>query len=262
MSSDPGGDSEREEFLHLLDAAEERSPGIRFWWRDDDAVDVSPALDQLLELSRRFKAPLALAVIPERATPQLASRLNGRPDIAVLQHGWRHQNHSPPGEKKMELGDHRPVALVLDELRAGRVRLAELFPDTFLPVLVPPWNRIGDAVRGRTREVGLAGLSVFGPSRAGNGREANAHVDLMEWRPIRRPKPRAEIYRELCREMENRRAGNTEPIGILSHHLVHGDASWAISHELLEVIGTHRMHMWSHAARLFGTSPEQEIAQA
>ena len=35
-----------------------------FWWRDDDATALTPALERLLALSRRSDVPLALAVIP------------------------------------------------------------------------------------------------------------------------------------------------------------------------------------------------------
>ena len=48
-----------------------------FWWRDDDAVEPSPALDRLLELAASGRAPLALAVIPARASSGLAAQLAG-----------------------------------------------------------------------------------------------------------------------------------------------------------------------------------------
>ncbi|TIT57545.1 MAG: polysaccharide deacetylase, partial [Mesorhizobium sp.] len=35
-----------------------------FWLRDDDAVDPTPALDRLLDLTRQFAVPVTLAVIP------------------------------------------------------------------------------------------------------------------------------------------------------------------------------------------------------
>ncbi len=34
------------------------------WWRDDDAVSVTPALETLLRFEQDYKVPLALAVIP------------------------------------------------------------------------------------------------------------------------------------------------------------------------------------------------------
>ncbi len=37
---------------------------VQFWWRDDDAGAVLPALKQLLALSKKNQIPLALAVVP------------------------------------------------------------------------------------------------------------------------------------------------------------------------------------------------------
>ncbi|HUA50624.1 MAG TPA: hypothetical protein VMB81_00595, partial [Candidatus Sulfotelmatobacter sp.] len=44
------------------------------WWRDDDAVAPSAALDRLLTLGAG-RAPVALAVVPEPAGEPLARRL-------------------------------------------------------------------------------------------------------------------------------------------------------------------------------------------
>ena len=118
-----------------------------FWWRDDDAVAATPALDSLLALSERHRAPLALAVIPAAAGTGLAEALAGSAaPVTVFQHGFAHRNHAPSGEKAAELGDHRDVATVAAELADGRDRLAALFADRFLPAMVPPWNRIGAEV--------------------------------------------------------------------------------------------------------------------
>src|SRR6185503_10324812 len=99
--------------------AERRPRPQSFWWRDDDAETVTPALDRLLLLAGRHGLPLALAVVPKRATEDLANRLASEPNVGVLQHGWGHHNHAPAGERKMELGDHRPLGEVVWELRTG-----------------------------------------------------------------------------------------------------------------------------------------------
>ena len=53
-----------------------------FWWRDDDAVAATPALDRLLRLTESGGVPLALAVIPAPAEPGLAERLATQPQRA------------------------------------------------------------------------------------------------------------------------------------------------------------------------------------
>ena len=64
------------------------------WWRDDDAAEMTPALDRLLELQRATSAPLSLAVVPARATEALAQRLVHEPGIDLLQHGYAHVNNT------------------------------------------------------------------------------------------------------------------------------------------------------------------------
>src|SRR3546814_12871678 len=69
------------------------------------------------------------------------------------------------------------------ELQAGRDLSSRLFGDRWLPVLVPPWNRIADAVAERLAELGYRGLSTFG----GAGRtfpgilRLDCRVDPVDW---------------------------------------------------------------------------------
>lgn len=250
---DPAGDAQRQRFADLLDSAAETSQKLRFWWRDDDAQIVTPALERLLTLAGRHQVPLGLAVIPKGATHDLAERLTTEPQVTVLQHGWQHKSHSPDGERKMELGDHRPLTDVLGELEQGFRRLSELFPAAFRPVLVPPWNRIGDRVRDARTEVGLIGFSGLGPAPAGAPHWTNVHVDIIDWK-AEGPRPRAAIYERLIREVEGRLDGADEPIGIMTHHLVHREASWATMEELLSLIGGHAAVQWPQVDDLFGLS--------
>lgn len=257
---DGTGDAERERLRALLDTAAAQSKRIAFWWRDDDAVTVTPQLDRLLALAGRHALPLGLAVIPQAATEALAARLAREPQVRVLQHGWGHKRHSPETEKKMELGDHRPVAEMLAELRSGYERLASLFPASFLPVLVPPWNRIGGTVNAERRSVGLAGLSMFGPQRSGDPHQVNTHVDIIDW-GARAPMSRGQVYALLCREAERRLQGDPEPVGILSHHLVHQEESWALLDGILGLLRGHPGVEWPAIDSLFALPPEESGAR-
>ena len=53
------------------------------WWRDDDAAEPDAALERLLALAATHGLPLALAVIPARATRALAQRLAEADEIAA-----------------------------------------------------------------------------------------------------------------------------------------------------------------------------------
>lgn len=210
-----------------------------FWWRDDDAVAPMPALDQLLALGRRYQAPLTLAVIPAALDFALADRLAGEP-VAVVQHGWSHQNHVQPGAKKMELGPERPVAEVAADLAVGRARLLSAFGSRFLPVLVPPWNRIAPSVVATLPRLGFSGLSTAKPRAARWAApglvQVNSHVDPILWHDGKRPMDDAAVAAAITDQLALRRHGGAdpnEPIGLLTHHLVHGAAMWHCLEQLL-----------------------------
>ncbi|MCP3056930.1 polysaccharide deacetylase family protein [Aurantimonas marianensis] len=235
-----------------LEAARAAGRMTVFWWRDDDARRPTEPLTRLLALRRAAGVPLALAVIPDGIEAGLAEALSGDEAVAVLLHGWRHANHAPEGQKRSEFGDHRPIGVMLDEAAAGRAALAGLFPGRFLPAFVPPWNRIGEGVRARLAEAGLPGLSTFGRTASAGLHRLNTHLDLMNWREARGRTP-AEADRLLAAEIDRRldSGGDGEPIGLLSHHLQHDEAAWALLGALLEFLAPGPDILWPPAQALF-----------
>ena len=246
--TDAAGDRERDTLLAVLDGA--ASP-VRFWWRDDDAHDVTPALERLMSLRRRHGIPLALAVIPARATKRLADRIADEAQITVLQHGWQHGRHAPPGAKEAEFGDHRPLPEMLAELNRGRKILEGLFPTNFLPVLVPPWNRVGENLRRARQEAGLPGISGFRQRPPADHHTANAHIDPIAWMSSRSALSREELFRYLRMQVETRLTGTAGPIGILSHHLVQDEAVWQVLDEIFKTLRSVRRAEWPTTASVF-----------
>jgi hypothetical protein len=229
------------------------------WWRDDDAADGTPALARLLDAAERAGAPLALAVVPATATEALVRAVNPARGVSILQHGYAHTNHAGPGARAIECGGDRPVETVLSELSHGRRRLVELFADRFRPVLVPPWNRIDDAVAGRIAEAGFSGLSTWGrrpATAAAVGVVAvNTHADLIAWRSGRRFAGVGKVLGEIVRHLADRREGRadpSEPTGILTHHLDHDEAGWAFLAELTLRLGDHPAARWIDVDAAFG----------
>lgn len=201
------------------------------WWRDDDAADTGPELDRLLALHRQSATPLALAVVPARATPTLAERLAAEPGVDLLQHGYAHVNHAPQGEgRKIEIGPHRPAMIVLGELGTGWLALERLFGNRPLPVMVPPWNRIAPALVPTLPEIGFTGLSTFGgrtrayPVRG--LRQVNTHVDLIDWKGGRGFAGEETCLGVLVASLARSRTESGEPVGLLSHHLAMDDGAW------------------------------------
>jgi hypothetical protein len=133
------------------------------------------------------------------------------------------------------LGPGRPAPVVLSELKVGFDKLKALYPVQFAPVLVPPWNRIAPTLLPPLAGLGYRALSVYGRSRTSSPIAlVNTHVDLMNWHGVRGCRPHAELVANLVAELIDRFDGNDEPIGILTHHLVHDDAAWDFISRLFE----------------------------
>jgi hypothetical protein len=214
----------------------------QLWWRDDDATDSEPALDRLLALHRATQVALALAVVPAHATPALADRLAAEPGVDLLQHGYAHLNHAAPGEKKAELGPHRPAMVVLGELGTGWLALERLFGDRALSVMVPPWNRIAPALVPTLPEIGFSGLSTFGPRgrvRPVRGLlQVNTHADLIDWKNGGGFAGEAAVLGALVAALAHARTVTAEPVGLLSHHLAMDGGAWDFLRSVLEKAST------------------------
>jgi len=246
-------------FIYELDAWRTAGMTARFWWRDDDAVDVVPQLKRLRALSERVAVPVALAVVPVHATAALAEFLADWPLAMVLQHGYDHGNRAPAGAKKTELSSARPVAPMLSDIRHGASLLQSLFGDRALPVLVPPWNRISPALVAALPNLSLGGLSTYRNRKsAPNGIvEVNTHVDIVNW-DSRLFLGQRSVLDALVNHLRGLRLGNTEdkndPTGILTHHWAHDEAAWAFLERFLTTAKAHPAVHWLDAATAFGLS--------
>lgn len=224
-------------WTRLADALEAAAAGGRaatFWLRDDDAVTVTPALGRLGGMTSDAQAPLLLAAIPAKADEELARWVKARTHVQAAVHGHSHANHAPPWEKKQEFGLHRPLAAMSEELRSGLARTRALFGDRALPMFVPPWNRIAPAVADALPGLGFRFLSAFGraPRQVEGITTLNAHVDIIDWRGTRGCRPHADLISETVALLEEARIS---PIGIVTHHLAHDEASWDFLSRLFEV---------------------------
>ncbi len=245
-----------------LDAWAAAGRAATLWWRDDDAVEPSAALERLLGLAVARDIPIALAAIPARASEALARGIEtAGARVTLLQHGYAHRNHAPAAEKKAELGAHRPANAVLEELARGQARMTALFgPGLFesgrfgsgpfglgwAPVLVPPWNRIAEDLVPEIARLGFRGLSAYGARAAAEPVpglvQINSHVDIIRWDAPRGFLGAAEALDLLAGHLRARRLGEAdaaEPSGLLSHHGAHDEACWAFLDELLGRLAAH-----------------------
>jgi len=221
-----------------------------FWWRDDDATAPSPALSRLIALGPQ---PLAIAAIPAWVENALAGVLNDT-RIDVLQHGYGHVNHEPEGAKKAELGATRSADMVIEELSDGRRKMEALFGPRFLPVMVPPWNRIADAVAARLPEAGFRGLSTYGSRPRGMSRRVNTHVDILSWRDGRRFVGQSAAIVQVIAHLTVKRRGKAdpeEPTGLLTHHAGMDEDAFSFTADLLKRLASHPAVQWRAARDIF-----------
>ncbi|MEO0938283.1 MAG: polysaccharide deacetylase family protein [Pseudomonadota bacterium] len=204
-------------------------PGQRLWWRDDDAVAATPELDGLLRLSDEVRVPVCLAVIPALAKASLPQALG--PDTRVMVHGWRHADTSQEGQKRSEFVSPRPAAL--RETAEALARMQSLFGSRLAPVFVPPWNRISDEIASGLAAQGYAALSTYGPrakQRDVGVQRLNTHIDPIDWRGSRGLADPAALIDRAAAQM---RDYPDEPLGFLTHHLVHTAEVTAFSRAFL-----------------------------
>lgn len=224
---------------------------VSLWWRDDDAVAATPALERLIGLHRANAAPLALAIIPALAQPGLADRLSNEPNIAALQHGYLHQNHAGPDEKKSEFPNKRSINERLADLQAGQERLQSLLvPDQFLPVFVPPWNRLAPDILPSMPGLGYAAVSAFqartsywaAPGLA----MLNTHIDPIDWHGNDNAAAVERSLAAACLHLRAMRAGEQDfqPLGLLTHHLRHDETIWAFIDLFLSRTAAHPAVRW------------------
>jgi hypothetical protein len=200
----------------------------RFWLRDDDAIEATPALDRLGQCTEAAGMPVLLAVIPAGATPALAEWIAEHSLVTPCQHGWRHANQAGAGERGCELGGERPDEVVLAELAQGRDRVRDLFGPRLADILVPPWNRIRPSLIPPLPGAGYAALSTFGRpvSAMPAGLCAlNCDLDIIDWRNGRRGRSIEDLCGRLAKLIEASRI-DAAPIGLLTHHLVHDEVAW------------------------------------
>lgn len=209
-----------------------------FWLRDDDAASSTPALQQLLLLTKNYRIPLALAVIPNLAEPSLFDE-----DVAVLQHGCDHRNRAAAGEKKTEFPAAEPIAEALGRVRLAHQRLVSMGGSKVLPVFAPPWNRMRGELAAELPGIGIRGFSAYGNEMPLPGvRQVNTHVDIVAWREGKRFVGEEEAVR-----LALTRIASDKPIGWLTHHAVHDDAAWHFLERLFSLRGPR----WAGAAELF-----------
>jgi hypothetical protein len=222
-----------------LAAWDQAGLSLPLWWRDDDAIEPTAALNQLSDMADRLGLLVHLAIIPAFVQDALVDAVSDHPLIPVV-HGWSHQNRAPAGQKKAEYPDNRPLADMTVEVAKSRATLTDIFGDALCPMFVPPWNRITPDLIAALPMAGYKTLSTFTPRKtpttARDLVQVNTHLDPISWRGGKSLIAPAALINQVARQLSDRRTGiadNDEPYGILTHHLVHDTAIWEFTEVLI-----------------------------
>jgi len=234
-----------------LDAWGDSGARAEFWWRDDDAIEITSALQRLADLSRKQNAAVSIAVIPATMDRQLQNWVSEQRLITVLQHGYAHHNHALAGQRKLELGGQQNQQQILAQLELGRDRLVSTFGERFVPVLVPPWNRFDTSLLDALPGIGFCGISTMKVRKqaypATSLLQVNTHLDPVNWRHqsgFIGIYPAIAILIQHLQAKRNGYRDADEPTGLLTHHLAQDDAVWHFAEQLLEFVNAHPAAVW------------------
>lgn len=223
------------------------------WWRDDDARHDTPSLDRLLTLSRRYRCPLTIAVIPAGSHEGLRTRLGRHPQVAIAQHGVTHTNLQPPHTACDEFRPGTAPDAIAASIRSGADRLQRHF-DHPVALFVPAWNRMSPELIEGIARTDIPCISGRGGMRQ-TGRELDrldVHLDLLRWRGGPRFRGEERFLRNVRQALRlRRRAGLwTEPLGLLTHHLDHDEGAWRFLEQFLRTTTGEALFDWTCVTRL------------
>jgi len=140
------------------------------------------------------------------------------------------------------------------EAANGLARLTDLFGSRLTRMFVPPWNRIAPQMVDELAGLGYHALSTFTPRAAPLAApglaQINTHLDPIAWKDGGGLLNPDTLIAQVVRQLTDRRTGradNTEPYGILTHHLVHDAAIWDFTDALLIRLIAGPSHLWTTA---------------
>lgn len=138
--------------------------------------------------------------------------------------------------------------MIVAECVCARARLEG--SRAFLPVMVPPWNRMRADLAWPLRRAGYAGLSLFaGPPAAGPLPRVDTHIDPVDWRG-----GGGLVPAEALAAMIRRALSTQGPIGLLTHHAVHVAAVDEFVAAFARLVAGHPGARWAAAGEVFAVA--------
>ena len=223
------------------------------FFRADDVAAPGRNFARLMDIFRRHRVPLCLAVVPAWLTGrrwQYLKGLGARESSLWCwhQHGWRHVNHEIDG-KKQEFGASRSRLDIKRDIVKGKRRLEDLMETEFFPVFTPPWNRCSLSTLQLLRNLGYAAVSRSRGSRPkvrGELTDFFVNVDLH----TRKEQDAATGWNNLLDELQQ--AMLSDSCGIMIHHQRMNEGAFDFLEVLLKTLVRHKAFQLLHFGDLVG----------
>jgi peptidoglycan/xylan/chitin deacetylase (PgdA/CDA1 family) len=207
----------------------------RIFFRADDIGVPGKQFNRLIDLFKRYEAPLSLAVVPAWLTTMRWSALmkicrGTSPLWCWHQHGWRHKNYENL-MKKNEYGPSRTTAEIEFELLRGRKRLASRMKERFYPLFTPPWNRCSGETLGLLVKLDYRAVSRYQNAMPAAPRglpDISVNVDLHTRKETRAEDGWKNLFEELGAAL------SSGFCGIMIHHQRMNDAAFGFMDILLD----------------------------
>ena len=230
-----------ERCIHIASERLENKGLGYIFFRADDVAAPGRNFARLMDIFRRQRVPLCLAVVPVWLTGRRWQYLKGlgAKESALWcwhQHGWRHVNHEIDG-KKQEFGASRSRSDIKRDLVQGKRRLEDLMEAEFYPVFTPPWNRCSLSTLQLLQDLGYAAVSRSRDSQPkvpGQLSEFLVNVDLH----TRKERDPAIGWRNLFNELQQ--ALQSDYCGIMIHHQRMNDGAFDYLEVLLKAMVRHK----------------------
>ncbi len=233
--------TESEWLKPVSEACEKRRTPVKIFFRDDDAGWEDDKLFQLIDLFRKHKMPLDIAVIPCETSESLAKRLlaaflESPGLLSIHQHGLQHTNHEQTG-RKCEFGESRNYEQQFADISKGKAILERYFGEKPEKIFTPPWNRCTADTAKALRELGFTLLSrESGATPLSINGLAEIPVSL-DWFAKRKGVSllRKEIGEKLAKQI-----AENETVGIMLHHSVMDEKDFVFLEQLIELFNNTR----------------------
>ncbi len=117
----------------------------RLFIRDDDVWTLDKKFRFFFDLAIDHNLPVVYAVIPTKMDRGLIRFLRRAKEkkphlLDIVQHGWRHWNHSANDKTKYEFGVSRCARSQQEDILQGLQKMRLAFGEHFTPAFVPPYH--------------------------------------------------------------------------------------------------------------------------